>query len=84
MGGNPSRPAEAAAHDRAVLERLRNLQVEDDYVEVDGHGEKAPFGTLLREAQGLPVHVLESWQSSILKDPKNKSVSPPTSSWAHP
>lgn len=60
-------------HEKAVIERLRSLQVQDDFVEVTSDSEKS-LGPLVREAQGLPVHVLESWQADFLKDPKNKSV----------
>jgi hypothetical protein len=31
---------------------------------------------LLREPQGLSVPTLKSWQSTLLDDPKNKSVNP--------
>ena len=72
MGAQPSKPAEATIHEKAVIERLRSLQVEDDYVEVNSDAEKAVLGPLMREAEGLPVHVLEAWQDTILKDPKNK------------
>lgn len=73
MGGQASKPGETTIHEKAVLERLQNLQVEDDYVQVSGDAEKT-IGPLIREAQGLPLHVLEAWQERILKDPKNKSV----------
>lgn len=56
------------------MERLRNLQVEDDYVEVESSAEKGSYGTLLRESEGLSISVLESWQHSVLSDPKNKSA----------
>ncbi|KAF7537724.1 hypothetical protein G7Z17_g12791 [Cylindrodendrum hubeiense] len=72
MGGQPSKPIESNMHEKAVIERLRSLQVQDDCVEATGNNEKASFGPLVREAQGLPIHVLESWQADFLKDPKNK------------
>ncbi|KAH7019182.1 peptidase C1B, bleomycin hydrolase [Ilyonectria destructans] len=71
MGGQPSKPVEPTMHEKAVIERLRSLQVQDDFVEVASDSEKS-LGPLVREAQGLPVHVLESWQADFLKDPKNK------------
>ncbi|KAK7420640.1 bleomycin hydrolase [Neonectria punicea] len=72
MGAQASKSAEPTLHEKAVLERLRSLQLQDDYVEVSGDAEKGSVGPLLRKAEGLPVHVLESWQSAFLKDPKNK------------
>lgn len=73
MGAQQSK-AEPTLHEKAVIERLQDLQVQDqdDYVEVTGDAEKAPIGPLIRDAEGLPVHVLESWQAAIIKDPKNK------------
>ncbi|KAM5346554.1 hypothetical protein ACJ41O_009559 [Fusarium nematophilum] len=69
MGAQPSKPT---LHEKAVLERIHSLQIQDDYVEVSTDAEKASIGPLIRDAEGLPLHVLESWQSAILKDPKNK------------
>jgi bleomycin hydrolase len=71
MGAQPSKPT---LHEKAVIERLRSLQLQEDdeYVEISSDAEKGAIGPLTREAEGLPVHVLESWQSAILKDPKNK------------
>lgn len=82
MGSQASKPGETTIHEKAVLERLQSLQVEDDYVQVSGDAEKT-IGPLIREAQGLPLHVLEAWQERILKDPKNKSVNRPTSHPTH-
>ncbi|KAF7559353.1 hypothetical protein G7046_g4796 [Stylonectria norvegica] len=72
MGGQPSKPADITVHEKAVLERLRSLQVEDDYVEIESGAEKLSLEPFVREAGGLPVHVLQAWQDSVLKDPKNK------------
>ncbi|KAM0356102.1 hypothetical protein ACHAPU_000496 [Fusarium lateritium] len=71
MGAQPSKPT---LHEKAVLEILQNLQVQDDeeYVEISSSAEKTSLGPLVRDAQGLSVHVLESWQAAVLKDPKNK------------
>lgn len=73
MGAQQSK-TEPTLHEKAVLERLQNLQVQDqdDYVEVTSGAEKASLGPLIRDAEGLPLHVLESWQAAIIKDPKNK------------
>jgi bleomycin hydrolase len=73
MGAQQSK-TEPTLHEKAVLERLQNLQVQDqdDYVEVISDAEKSSIGPLIRDAEGLPLHVLESWQAAIIKDPKNK------------
>lgn len=72
MGGQTSKPSEPTTHEKAVIERLRSLHLEDDYVEVTGDVEKGTLAPLMRPAEDLPIHVLESWRESILKDPKNK------------
>lgn len=76
MGGQPSKPVEPSAHEKVVIQRLRDLQVHDDhvpgYVEVEYAAEKDAALKRYREAEGLPVKVLESWQTDILKNPKNK------------
>ncbi|KAG8671616.1 bleomycin hydrolase [Fusarium poae] len=71
MGAQSSKPT---LHEKAVLDRLLSLQIQDDeeFVEISSDPEKALMGSLVRDAQGLSVHVLQSWQASILKDPKNK------------
>jgi bleomycin hydrolase len=71
MGAQPSKPT---LHEKAVFERLHSLQMQDDeeFVEISSNAEKAPLEPLIRDAQGLSIDVLESWQASILKDPKNK------------
>ena len=76
---------EAGMHEKAVLERLRSLRVDadddaDDYVHVGD--EKNAAATIYdavsdREPEGLAVEVLESWQSKLLRDPKNRSVCTP-------
>jgi bleomycin hydrolase len=78
MGGQPSKPLASTSSEKAIAQRLRTLQVEDDldssYVEVGsaGNAEKQLSQRLHREAEGLPVDVLESWKANILKNPKNK------------
>jgi bleomycin hydrolase len=67
MGGQPSRMQLASAHEKAVVDRLHDLSMEDE--EFD---EKTLDGHALRNAEGLPINVLKSWQSDILSDPKNK------------
>lgn len=81
MGGQQSTPAGRAAHEKAVIKRLEQLRVEeqDDYVEITGAQEKQAcgFDKALRKPEGLPVSVLESWQSAVLKDPKNRYIHSP-------
>ena len=82
-------------HEKAVLERLRSLSMDAREDDVDGYvhiGDEnnataataAAYGvTSDREPERLAVEVLESWQSKLLQDPKNRSVrtSLPTSSF---
>lgn len=95
MGSYQSKvSSETALHEKAVLERLRSYHInedvtEDDFVHVGG--EKAVRdGRLVRSPEGLPVELLSSWQSKVLKDPKNRcglllsSSSPPRRSRAGP
>lgn len=76
MGGQQSSPAVRSAHEKAVIERLKNLRVEenDDFVEITAVEEKRAqgFDRVARQAEGLPVSTLEAWQSAALKDPKNR------------
>ncbi|KAK5991005.1 Bleomycin hydrolase [Cladobotryum mycophilum] len=74
MGGQQSKNAAAIAHEKAVLERLRNLSLEDDeeFVEINGDSEKAAYVPILRQPEGIPVSALEIWLDNVLKDPKNK------------
>jgi hypothetical protein len=58
-------------HEKAVVERLRDVQLEDDYVEVERSNEKGDV-RLHREPEGLPLTLVESWQKTILGDPKNR------------
>lgn len=65
-------------HEKAVLERIRALHTDDDFDEesyVSVHHEK-PLRDMAfeREPEGLAVSTLESWQSKLLQDPKNRSV----------
>ena len=71
MGAQPSKPT---LHEKAVFECLHNLQMQDDeeFIEISNNAEKPPLEPLIRDAQGLSIDVLESWQASVLKDPKNK------------
>lgn len=58
-------------HEKAVVDRLREVQLDDDFVEVETSNEKGSV-RLHRQAEGLPLAVVESWQRTILNDPKNR------------
>ncbi|KAI1843657.1 hypothetical protein JX266_010103 [Neoarthrinium moseri] len=71
MGGSQS----TVSPETAMHERLRSFQMsdespEDDFVHVQD--EKRPDVRLSREAEGLPVQLMSSWQSRLLEDPKNR------------
>lgn len=69
-------------HEKAVLERIRSLQVDDDAEEnyVHVYSEKGLHDiTSNWEPEGLAVTLVESWQSKLLQDPKNRFVIPPPS-----
>lgn len=85
MGNTQSKvPAHVAARDKALLERLRSMQLEkkdtsdDDYVHVQ-HFEKdsdpATEGMTdlkTRLPKGLSISDAQKWQASLLRDPKNR------------
>jgi bleomycin hydrolase len=79
MGAQQSKTTcEMAMHEKAVLERLRMLQLEhnvteDDFVHVDD--EKVAFdGNLDRSPEGLSLQLTQDWQTKLLEDPKNRCV----------
>lgn len=77
MGSQPSKTAVDATSEKALLERLRRFQVNDGEFasstgEAAGAENEKTAVTLLREPEGLPVHLTQSWQSRFLSDPKNK------------
>lgn len=92
MGAYQSKPTAA---ERAVLDRLRTLDLEkkqaandDGYVEVDGFEASSSLnektlGALRRSPTTLDVSQLENWQTKLLKDPKNRyeTRGPPTRAW---
>jgi bleomycin hydrolase len=69
MGAQTSKPE--VTSDKELLQRLGELQVRNDDKHHDSGNEKRGL-MIRREAEGLPVQVLQSWQSSFLKDPKNR------------
>ncbi|KAK6224813.1 peptidase C1-like family protein [Colletotrichum tabaci] len=84
MGSQQSKAAVDASNEKALLERLRRIQVADDnFVNVDGSSSSSSSSAsgadneksdvrLTREPEGLPVQQTQSWQSRFLSDPKNK------------
>uniref|UniRef100_A0A8H7N793 Cysteine proteinase 1, mitochondrial n=1 Tax=Bionectria ochroleuca TaxID=29856 RepID=A0A8H7N793_BIOOC len=71
MGSQQSIPS--SPHEKAVLEHLGNMQIEDRDNAPAGHdAEKAAFSQLSRRSEGLSIEVLQSWQNNALKDPKNR------------
>ncbi|KAF0330474.1 peptidase C1-like family protein [Colletotrichum asianum] len=75
MGSQPSKTAAVdPSSEKELLERLRRFQVnENELANVEnGGGDEKNGMKLLREPEGLPVHLTQSWQSCFLSDPKNK------------
>lgn len=80
MGSEQSKPTAAQ---RAVVERLRALELEkkqaindDGFVEVDSFEQSSPnektLDALRRSPSTLDVDQLEDWQTRLLQDPKNR------------
>lgn len=75
MGSQPSKTtAVDPSSEKELLDRLRRFQVtENELANVEnGGGDEKNGMKLLREPEGLPVHLTQSWQSRFLSDPKNK------------
>ncbi|KAI1080181.1 peptidase C1B, bleomycin hydrolase [Whalleya microplaca] len=76
MGAQQSKTSpEILMHEKAVLERLRSLQLEveseDDFVHVDG--EKALVDdTITRTPEKLEIELTRAWRSRLLANPKNR------------
>lgn len=84
MGGQPSKTVGFSTHEKAVIERLRDARLsDDDYVEVDPNAEKNALERGARNPEELSLSLVESWQTSILKDPKNRSARLMTLCFAH-
>lgn len=75
MGAQQSKSSpESAAYEKAVLDRVRSLKLEDEYVHVESE-KGAPFnGGVSREPDQLAIETTQSWQSKLLADPKNRFV----------
>jgi hypothetical protein len=67
---------EVAAHEKAVLQQLRAMQLENkensDYVYVSGDAGEKGSPAALRKAEDLSVDELQEWQKRLLEDPKNR------------
>ncbi|KAF4124715.1 hypothetical protein GMORB2_5381 [Geosmithia morbida] len=71
MGGQQqSKPIVASEHEKARMRAMRAQEDEYEYIEVGD--EKDGRLVTERQAQGLPVSVLETWKTNVLKDPKNR------------
>ncbi|KAI2617114.1 peptidase C1B, bleomycin hydrolase [Hypoxylon sp. NC1633] len=73
MGAQQSKSSpETAAHEKAVLDRLQTLKLEDDFVHVSRE-KSALFGNgIARQPEQLAVEITQDWQSKLLADPKNR------------
>lgn len=75
MGAQQSKSApETAAHEKAVLDRLRTLSVEDEFVHVEAEKGILSNGALTRQPDQLAIGLTQNWQSKLLADPKNRFV----------
>jgi bleomycin hydrolase len=81
MGSYQSKlPADATAHEKAVLDRLRTLQLEKrelvddeyDYISDGSLAEKACGAAKSRQPETISVAEMEKWQDALLDDPKNR------------
>ncbi|KAI0138047.1 peptidase C1B, bleomycin hydrolase [Hypoxylon sp. NC0597] len=73
MGAQQSKSSpEAAAHEKAILDRLQSLKVEDDFVHVSSEKEALFNGGINRQPEKLAVEITQDWQSKLLEDPKNR------------
>ncbi|XXH05911.1 hypothetical protein Hte_012353 [Hypoxylon texense] len=73
MGAQQSKSSpETAAYEKAVLERLRSLKLEDEFVHVESEKGALFNGGISREPDQLAVETTQSWQSKLLADPKNR------------
>lgn len=85
MGAYQSKlPADLAPRDKAVIDRLRALELEnkagsdDEYVYVGDSDtqEKGAAGSTdiskSRKPESVSVSLMEVWQAALLEDPKNR------------
>lgn len=75
MGAQQSKSSpEAAAHEKAVIDRLQSIKLEDDFVHVSSEKEAVFNGGINRQPEKLAVEITQNWQSKLLEDPKNRFV----------
>ena len=72
MGSQQSKTQQAAANEKAAHERPRTLNFENDMVQVNDKNEKGDLRRLDWKAEALPVSAVTSWQTDMLKNPKNR------------
>ncbi|KAK0729923.1 peptidase C1B, bleomycin hydrolase [Lasiosphaeris hirsuta] len=81
MGSYQSKlPADVSTHEKAVIERLRALQLENKqdadeeyiYVSSDRINEKTRDLAKSRQPEAVSVSVITKWQDTLLSDPKNR------------
>ncbi|KAI1140761.1 peptidase C1B, bleomycin hydrolase [Hypoxylon sp. FL0543] len=73
MGAQQSKTSpEAAAHEKAILDHLQSLKLEDDFVHVSSEKEPVFSGGINRQPEKLAVEITQNWQSKLLADPKNR------------
>jgi len=81
MGSYQSKlPANASAHEKAVLGRLQTLQLENreivddgyDYIPDSNADEKASVFSKARKPETVSVSLMAKWQDALLEDPKNR------------
>ncbi len=74
MGGQPSKPSHPLSqHEKAVIDRVKELRVDEDYVEVPS--EKTDRGTAQlhpRTPQGVDPTASNEFILQVLNDPKNR------------
>ncbi|KAI6088462.1 peptidase C1B, bleomycin hydrolase [Hypoxylon rubiginosum] len=73
MGAQQSKSSpESAAYEKAVLDRVRSLKLEDEFVHVESEKDALFNGGVAREPDQLAIETTQSWQSKLLADPKNR------------
>ncbi|KAI1379702.1 peptidase C1B, bleomycin hydrolase [Hypoxylon crocopeplum] len=73
MGAQQSKSSPGTAdHEKVVLDRLHSLQLEDDFVHVDGEKGALFNRSIIRNPEELAVERTLDWQSKLLADPKNR------------
>lgn len=71
MGGQQSKPSASRAHDKAMVDRLRKMNLQENSISGEVN-EKS--GKLTRDAEPLPLDAVSLLPSTILADPRNRFV----------